>query len=67
MGIMTSREETATAAALANGVACAYWDIKTLCADPDINIVADISEISKRRRRWRFLRLIGSGRQHASR
>jgi predicted dehydrogenase len=38
-GIMTSREETATAAAAAHDIPRAYWDIATLCADPDIDIV----------------------------
>jgi len=38
-GIMTSREETASAAARETGIPRAYWDITTLCADPDIDIV----------------------------
>jgi predicted dehydrogenase len=39
VGIMTSREETAVAAARDTGIPRAYWDIATLCADPDIDIV----------------------------
>jgi predicted dehydrogenase len=39
IGIMTSREETAVAAARANGIPRAYWDIDTLCADADVDIV----------------------------
>jgi len=39
VGIMTSREETATAAARAHEIPRAYWDIDALCADPDIDIV----------------------------
>jgi len=39
VGIMTSREESAVAAASATGIPRAYWDIATLCADPDIDIV----------------------------
>lgn len=39
LGIMTSREETATAAATASAIPRAYWDIETLCADRDIHII----------------------------
>lgn len=39
VGIMTSREQTAVAAARDNDISRAYWDIAKLCADPDIDIV----------------------------
>ncbi len=39
VGIMTSRQETAVAAARANGIERPYWDIDALCAETDIDIV----------------------------
>jgi predicted dehydrogenase len=39
IGIMASREESATAAAQAHDLPRAYWDIDALCADAEIDIV----------------------------
>lgn len=39
IGICTSREETARAAATRLGIERPYWDYRAMCADPDIDIV----------------------------
>lgn len=39
VAICTSREETATAAARANGIPRAYWNYREMAADPDIDLI----------------------------
>jgi predicted dehydrogenase len=39
VAICTSREATAKAAAESNGIPRAYWDYRTLAADPDVDLI----------------------------